>query len=196
MYSHDHALCECIGACVHVYCMYVSMHSFSDKPNFAYYYYIHVHVRHVYFVSYDILSCAGSGISPDKENHSEGTNPIIPNGHCHRVTDGSWHGCKTWFNINDVIIAFKGTIWVVFTISLRHEPSPTRTLKWPTRNRVQIMCNILSAYHVCLLVGCLTSQQHASVSQGRICTDNFYVLLIMYNMLCYVPRDTKGQLSY
>ena len=24
-----------------------------------------------------------------------------------------------------------------------------------------------------LLVGCLTSQQHASVSQGRICTDNF-----------------------
>ena len=27
--------------------------------------------------------------------------------------------------------------------------------------------------NVCLLVGCLTSQQHASVSQGRICSDNF-----------------------
>ena len=26
---------------------------------------------------------------------------------------------------------------------------------------------------VCLLVGCLTSQQQASVSQGRICSDNF-----------------------
>ena len=26
---------------------------------------------------------------------------------------------------------------------------------------------------VCLFVGCLTSQQHASVSQGRICADNF-----------------------
>ena len=26
---------------------------------------------------------------------------------------------------------------------------------------------------VCFLVGCLTSQQHASVSQGRVCTDNF-----------------------
>ena len=26
---------------------------------------------------------------------------------------------------------------------------------------------------VCLLVPCLTSQQHASVSQGRICLDNF-----------------------
>ena len=25
----------------------------------------------------------------------------------------------------------------------------------------------------CLLVGCLTSQYHASVSQGRICSDNF-----------------------
>ena len=25
----------------------------------------------------------------------------------------------------------------------------------------------------CLLVGCLTSQQHAGVSQGRICSDNF-----------------------
>ena len=26
---------------------------------------------------------------------------------------------------------------------------------------------------ICLFVGCLTSQQQASVSQGRICTDNF-----------------------
>ena len=26
---------------------------------------------------------------------------------------------------------------------------------------------------VCLFVGCLMSQQHASVSQGRICSDNF-----------------------
>ena len=26
---------------------------------------------------------------------------------------------------------------------------------------------------ICLLVACLTSQQHASVSQGRICSDNF-----------------------
>ena len=26
---------------------------------------------------------------------------------------------------------------------------------------------------VCLLVGCLTPQQHASVSQGRICSDKF-----------------------
>ena len=36
-----------------------------------------------------------------------------------------------------------------FTVSsLRREPSPTRTLKWPGRNRMQITCNTLSAYHV------------------------------------------------
>ena len=32
---------------------------------------------------------------------------------------------------------------------------------------------VISRAAVCWLVGCLTSQQHASVSQGRICTDNF-----------------------
>ena len=36
-----------------------------------------------------------------------------------------------------------------FTISSQHrEPSPTRTLKWPGRNRVQTRCNTSSAYHV------------------------------------------------
>ena len=30
-----------------------------------------------------------------------------------------------------------------------------------------------SERNVCLFVGCLTSQQQASVSQGRICPDNF-----------------------
>ena len=32
--------------------------------------------------------------------------------------------------------------------SLRREPSPTRTLKWPGLNRVQITCNTSSAYHL------------------------------------------------
>ena len=36
-----------------------------------------------------------------------------------------------------------------FTISSqRRELSPTRTLKWPERNRVQITCNTSSAYFV------------------------------------------------
>ena len=32
--------------------------------------------------------------------------------------------------------------------SLRGELSPTRTLKWPGRNRVKITCNTSGAYHV------------------------------------------------
>ena len=37
----------------------------------------------------------------------------------------------------------------IFTISsLLRKPSPTRMLKWPGRNRVQITCNTSSAYHV------------------------------------------------
>ena len=35
------------------------------------------------------------------------------------------------------------------------------------------LCSGFFSGFVCWLVGCLTSQQHASVSQGRICTDNF-----------------------
>ena len=36
-----------------------------------------------------------------------------------------------------------------------------------------------------LLVGCLTSQQHARVSQGRICTDNF--------MCCHTEIEVPDQ---
>ena len=38
---------------------------------------------------------------------------------------------------------------------------------------------------VSLLVGCLTSQQHASVSQGRICSDNF--------MCCHTEIEVADQ---
>ena len=36
-----------------------------------------------------------------------------------------------------------------------------------------IILAVIVQFRVCLFVGCLTSQQHASVSQGRICLDNF-----------------------
>ena len=36
-----------------------------------------------------------------------------------------------------------------------------------------IKTHVNSKGFVCLLVGCLTSQQQASVSQGRICSDHF-----------------------
>ena len=38
------------------------------------------------------------------------------------------------------------------------------------------------------LVGCLTSQQHASVSQGRICTDNF--------TCCHTEIEVSDQTFY
>ena len=40
----------------------------------------------------------------------------------------------------------------------------------------------------CLFVGCLTSQQHASVSQGRICSDNF--------MCCHTEIEVADQTFY
>ena len=40
-------------------------------------------------------------------------------------------------------------------------------------------------WFVCWLVGCLTSQQHASVSQGRICSDNF--------TCCYTEIEAADQ---
>ena len=36
-----------------------------------------------------------------------------------------------------------------------------------------IQCAEIVIVKICLLVGCLTSQQHANVSQGRICSDKF-----------------------
>ena len=45
-----------------------------------------------------------------------------------------------------------------------------------------------SNYEVCLLVGCLTSQQQASVSQGRICSDNV--------MCCHTEIEAADQTFY
>ena len=48
--------------------------------------------------------------------------------------------------------------------------------KWRATHGALIMCKHVVSHvvrFVCWLVGCLTSQQHASVSQGRICSDNF-----------------------
>ena len=56
-------------------------------------------------------------------------------------------GCRVIIMI--IIMAFIGAIQDFFTISSqRRELSPTCTLKWPGRNRVQITWNTSSAYHV------------------------------------------------
>ena len=51
-------------------------------------------------------------------------------------------------------------------ISVRFIKDPPRrrsVCQWPTKRNLNPV----------LFVGCLTSQQHASVSQGRVCSDNF-----------------------
>ena len=58
-----------------------------------------------------------------------------------------------------------------------HHASPSSSL-FPSLNSVG----------VCLLVGCLTSQQHASVSQGRICSDNF--------TCCHIEIEVADQTFY
>ena len=49
-------------------------------------------------------------------------------------------------------------------------------------------CLATAGAFVCLLVGCLTSQQQASVSQGRICTDNL--------TCCHTEIDVADQTFY
>ena len=45
--------------------------------------------------------------------------------------------------------------------------------KKKTKNKVLENEDKKEKNDLCLLVGCLSSQQHPSVSQGRICSDNF-----------------------
>ena len=59
-----------------------------------------------------------------------------------------------------LLIPFTGAIWEFLTLSsLRCEPSPTRILKWPRHNRVQITCNTSSAGHMQHVVLCATWQE-------------------------------------
>ena len=56
-------------------------------------------------------------------------------------------------------------------------PSSCLPNKVATKLEIYVICvsNVIKCgtWFVCWLVGCLTSQQHESVSQGRICSDKF-----------------------
>ena len=77
------------------------------------------------------------------------------------------------------------TIWVGWVLNTNTYPTPSFRSFHKTAVEVKPMLvwmstdgsrpqgwNVSSLELVCLLVGCLTSQQQASVSQGRICSDN------------------------
>ena len=52
--------------------------------------------------------------------------------------------------------------------SLRRELSPTRTLKFPRHNRVQITCNTLSAYHAQRVVCQLVRRDSSAIKFNRV----------------------------
>ena len=66
-----------------------------------------------------------------------------------------------------IIIVFKGAIREFLT-SLRRELSPTRTLKWSGRNRVQITCNTSGAYHVQHVVCHVVRRDSSAIKIDRV----------------------------
>ena len=60
-----------------------------------------------------------------------------------------------------------------FRESVRHLRLAHDVDEEEARHMFKSIRGVPRARFVCLLVGCLTSQQQASVSQGRICSDNF-----------------------
>ena len=79
---------------------------------------------------------------------------------CWRRFAEQWGDCKKSqtapFNVIIIIIIINIIIIIIL---------------WSRAGKHSTDCQIRRS--VCLFVGCLTSQQHASVSQGRICSDNF-----------------------
>ena len=67
------------------------------------------------------------------------------------------------------------------TDQYRHSYFPNTTAQWNHLNDTIVHQKSVDSFKsplakariVCLLVGCLTSRQHAGVSQGRICSGNF-----------------------
>ena len=111
-------------------------------------------------------------------------NPVVtlPDAWRYRVSVGTdWPGIRImlWLSETDSLscglylsVAARAFVWAdpsqkytrgLVAGTLHNQPTATvesRSMTWKVAA-------------VCLFVGCLSSQQHASVSQGRICTDNF-----------------------
>ena len=65
------------------------------------------------------------------------------------------------------------TIW-----SLRCKLSPTRTLMWPGRNRVQITCNTSSAYPVLHVVCHVVRRDSSAIKFDRV--EITFILALIY----------------
>ena len=67
------------------------------------------------------------------------------------------------------------------------------TMLHHTGQRAQHATNSLFWPRLCSLFGCLTFQQHASVSQGRICSDNFRCCLTEIEVADQTFHFTQSQ---
>ena len=90
-----------------------------------------------------------------------------------------------------IIIALKGAI---FTISsLRHKLSPTRTLKWPGCNRVQITCNTSSTCHVQPVVCHLVQRDSSAIKFDRVEIAFLFELIFYLLKPLSDPSEHMGQ---
>ena len=64
--------------------------------------------------------------------------------------------------------------------SLRHELSPTHTLKWPGHSGVQIMCNTSSGYHLQHAVCHLVQRDSSAIMSDRV--EIAFILALSYRL--------------
>ena len=76
--------------------------------------------------------------------------------------------CITERDNNDNNRIQKAQFKIITISSLRRELSPTRTLKWPGRNRAQITCNTSRAYHVQHVVCHLVRRDSSAIKFDRV----------------------------
>ena len=96
-----------------------------------------------------------------------------------RSQDGRQRGCGTDKEQDRLFVClfirlfvFSIVTFVCFLAWRKRYTSRPRQARSDLFVRLVCCCSVWAAPRVCWLGGRLTSQQHASVSQGRICTDN------------------------
>ena len=72
-----------------------------------------------------------------------------------------------------LLLSSSSSLLLLLLLSSRKEKAIKCVKEVDRENAVSYSTDRWRQVDSCLLVGCLTSQQHASVSQGRICSDNF-----------------------
>ena len=85
---------------------------------------------------------------------------------------GGWHGSGVIFTMT----ALKGAIRRFS--SLRRELSPTRKLKWPGCNHVQITCFTSGAHHVQYVVYHVVRRDSSAIMSDRV--EIAFIVLLFY----------------